>query len=110
MRWINLFLLSSIAACSTSTTEQQIENKVKADIDSALSTNDKRLYFIGGRVPNFPGIKAGELDKLISQCGKQLVNNSSDIIMQDDDLKARELAFKYAEQYNKLMKVYCLKN
>ncbi len=110
MKYLSVFFLFNLIACTTSSiTEQQMENRVRADIDEALAENDKRLYFMGGRIPNFPGINVEELDDLISKCGKRIVENTSDIIKQNDDIKNRELAFQYAKKYNDIMKFFCLK-
>jgi len=86
-----------------------MDNRVRADIEKALSENDKRLYFLGGRVPNYPGINVEELDDLISRCGKRIVENTSDIIKHSDDIKTKKIAFQYAKKYNEGMKLFCLK-
>lgn len=110
MKHLSIILFLFLSACSVSSlNDTQINDKVKQDIKTALSQNDTRLYFLGGRVPNFPGIEAAEVEYLVSQCGKRIMENTSDFIQKDEDLAAREFAFKYATQYNQNMKINCQK-
>lgn len=111
MKYLNLYFLLSITACSSSSiTETQLDDRVASDTNKALVKNDTRLYFLGGRVVNFPGIHINDdLDSLVLKCGKRIMENTSDFMQQADDLKARKLAFQYAKKYNEIMKVNCLK-
>lgn len=110
MKHLGFCFLLILTACSASSiSENKIEEKVTLNINKAIIENDFRLYSMGGRVPNFPGINADELDILITKCGKRIMENTSDFIKRDEDLKAREIAFLYAKKYNKKMKSACIK-
>ena len=84
-----------------------VEDKITRDINKAVAKRDFRLYSLGGRVPNLPGINNNELEELTSKCGKRIMENTSDILKQDEDLKQLELAYQYAKNYNEKMKLFC---
>jgi len=110
MKCLTIIFALVLSACSVSSiSDTQVNDKVNQDIKQALAESDKRLYFLGGRVPNFPGVDAEEVELLVSHCGKRIMENTSDFIKKEDDLKARELAFQYAKEYNQRMKLNCLK-
>jgi len=110
MKSLTITFALILSACSASSiSDSQVNDKVTVDIDKAIAENDLRFYSMGGRVPNFPGINADELEALVTKCGKRIMENTSDLIKQGEDLKVREIAFQYAKQYNKKMKHICLK-
>lgn len=110
MKYISLCFFVSLISCSVSSvSEDTLDSRVEKEIQQALSKGDTRLYYMGGRVPNFPGIHTEERERLIAMCGKKLVLNTSDILFNEEEADAHELAFKYAKRYNTAMKSNCLK-
>ena len=109
-RFLSIFLMLSLSACSASSvTVGEVEDKVIEDINIAINNHDYRLFYMGGRVLNFPGIDNNEINTLISVCGQKIMNNTSDVLKKEEDLKHLELAYQYAKQYNKRMKLHCKK-
>ena len=108
MKYLFIMTVFFMSACSASSiSEDQISQKVAEDIKLALSKEDTRLYFLGGRAPNFPGLDVAEREQLIASCGKRIMENSTDFIDKNEDLTIREWAFQYAKEYNQKMKSHC---
>ena len=103
MKFISVFILLFLSACSG-------EKEINKAISEAKENNDFRLLSLGGRVPNFPGIEAKELDMLLNTCGKRVIENTSDFIQQGEDLDSRKAAYQFASQYNQQIKALCIKN
>lgn len=106
------------------TADEKSENKTKAasdmhlltwadsadaekDASQALSEKDYRLYILAGRGERLVGIDPNKARQLKQQCGTRYIQGSTDVIHDDQHMKALKKAYSYAEKYNQIIAKHC---
>lgn len=93
---INKVMLFAIMVLSGCAAEKQAES----DAQRALSNNDYRLFQLPGRGNVLPGIETKERAFAAKLCGVKIVEETSDVVANSEELEKLQRLTQYAAEYN----------
>jgi len=69
----------------------------------AIEAGDYRLFVAAGRGQNVPGLSVEENTRYRSICGEKLIPGTTDVVRGDRHLQLLQAAYRYAEEYNRIV-------
>ncbi|MCW8830923.1 MAG: hypothetical protein OQK32_05305 [Gammaproteobacteria bacterium] len=90
-------------------TKQYEDRDPEADAQAAIEKGDLRLLGFAGRNTTISGVSAEDRQPAMDACGVRLMEGFGDVLRSQEELQARQLAYKYAIRYNTVVLAKCFK-
>jgi hypothetical protein len=110
-----LLMLIAITACDEQIAggdkkvlNSRSEQQLSAALAQAKANNDLRLFATKGRRLVIPGIEVQQYEKIKSRCGVKYIENSGDVLKDQQDKNRRRQNYQFAVDYNQKIITLCL--
>lgn len=111
---ILLFVFNILFACSHTNTNTDINRPVMKQqsaldiaVESAIKSDDFRLYGTTGRKMVLPGISGVEQNKALTLCGYKLMKGTGDVIKSEEQRASLQETFVFMSEYNRQILAIC---